>query len=359
MITTNCTSPHLYVPAVSTVHKAKDKILNVAYKVLKAIQTVLSFPLRIVGSKSVSLAGMIRGQSIKDATRGYQQFSYHSLTQEETKKHLVYASLAAAIHKNNSRWMEPFGYTPMQVGTFNTDLEKSGSVLFNRTTGLKITLYEKGDEVLIAFGALNSQASQFSDNERKKCSLLGNKMKLAAISNLLAGRPALYTNADYHMIELLKDPALQNKKITLCGQCLGGSIASYVALRQHIPAVCLNTFPLGAGLQQKIGTENLQNADKLVTHISSRGDFFSDLPVVVKALDATVNFLGIRTPGNFGKRMRVDSIYTSPSKNHSNILGAMIAKAQPELLIPCQNMISTNHDVAREALKTVVNGLKL
>lgn len=332
----------------------------------KALHTVITYPLRLLGSKNFSIPGLLfrlpqiiyshlshtNTQSLYNdlfCPAGYHRFEKQTINQEEAKNYLPFASACATVHANNPAWVKSFGYTPVpceQFGQIGTDLEKKEFVFFDKSTGLKVVVLKKEDEFIVVFGALGSHNSQFSKEENSNSKSIQRSVITHAIGSLVGTRPELYKKAEKFISELTQSELCKNKKMTLCGQCLGGSVASYVSLRLEIPAICLNTFPLGPGLQRKIDTEKLQNADKWLTHVSANNDYFSDLPKFVLITDLFLSSLGLRTAGNFGKKLVVDSIFSNPFENHNCIYGALAAKWRPDFTSLCLNMMAKNREQA-------------
>src|SRR6185295_16502207 len=102
------------------------------------------------------------------------------------------------------------------------------------------------------------------------------------------------------------------------GHCLGGSIAEYVALKQGVPGVGINTLPIGPGLQKAIGNEKLQRADDIFRHVIVDTDIFSDPPPMLKVVDAVMNFFGVRTIANFGTETKLPTIFDERSTDTHN-----------------------------------------
>ncbi len=341
---------------------------------LKTIGKAVTFPLRWVGSKTFSLPGLLvripvlaikhlfgkntPGVSFRDelfCNKGFRWFSHENVTQQQAKEYLVYATAAGSTHRNNPSWMVPFGYSAIDANMFNTSLEKDGAVLFDRETGLKVMAYEKGDEVMIVFGALNSHEAHFDSSERGKSRSLRLKVIANCTFSIMGSCPDLYKKADKVVRKMLESDHLKNKKIILTGSSLGGSLTSYVSLKQQLPAIALNPFPLGPGLQKKIGHEKLQNADSLLTTVRSDSDCCSDLPLPIKLFDIAVNFLGVRTQGVFGKLQNVPRIHNGGGNNHIDIYGALAAKYDPALKGLCTDRFSKNHEVAIAAHKKLAD----
>lgn len=320
------------------------------------LYNILTFPTRLLGSKTFSIPGILLRlpKLLFDPSSfcqsGYHRFNHRHLSPNEAKDYIIYASAAAAVHGNNSAWLEPFHFTPVSA-------DKNG-FYFDKETGLKAIVYEKDQELLITFGALGSQKSQFSESEAKLSQNLERKVQLSAFASLLGARPDLYEKADAFIETVKATPYFQNKKITLCGQCLGGSIASYVSLRQQIPSYCLNTFALGPGLQTKIGEKNLRAADRFVTHISVENDYFSEPRTFVRIVDLVLNTLGLRTAGHFGKRCIVGAIHQNSRVNHRDIYGCLVAAWKRELLPDCLRMNAKDHTEAKAAREQIRSYIK-
>jgi len=96
----------------------------------------------------------------------------------------------------------------------------------------------------------------------------------------------------------------------LCGEGFGGSLAAYAALHTRTLAICFNSSPLGAGLQQKIGKDRLAEANQYLIQFESEKK--PNLLLVISYIfDRIMSFAGIRTPGNFGQR------YSFPTEKSS------------------------------------------
>src|ERR1700733_15339315 len=257
-----------------------EKISNVAKKVLKTLKTIVTFPCRYLSSKTFSILGLllrfpfVLGKHClkwNDPNRtfandlfnnqGYHPFGYQDLTPEEAKNNIKYACAAAAIQRNKHIWLKPFGYQLISATDFKSDLQVQDSIHFDPETGLKIGVYAKGDEILITFGAYGSHATQFDTKTpegKQKSTALQNRIVTNSLAGFLGSKPTLFKKADTFVKGLRNTEAFKDKKIILTGQSIGGTIASYVSLKQQISAVVLNAAPLGAGLQEEIGDENLQ-----------------------------------------------------------------------------------------------------
>ncbi len=296
--------------------------------------------------------GSINNPSFKEQIlcgEGYHRFEHIDLNGEEAKEQIIYACAAAAIQKNKHNWLDSFGYKPISTNNFGLGLENQRSVLFDRKTGLKIVVYSKNDELLVTFGAFGSHASQFKKNEEKACNAMEKTISKEALSSLFGACPEMFIEADKFVMALANSSEFKGKKIKVTGQSLGGAIASYVSLRQQIPGIVLNSFPLGPGLQAQVGEVNLRKADGVLKQIIAKGDIFADCSPILGVLDDAINLLGFETSGNFGKKYHVQTIYEGKLDTHYYIIGSLFAKSFPEDLGLCKKMASRNKNESKKA----------
>ncbi len=327
--------------------------------ILNLTSDVVSFPIRYIGSKRYTYLG----GACKIVSDLFKKYAFSKdikienpwsnnvskLTSSDVIKgdFLVFGCLNAAVHKSDNTWSEAVNASVLNPNSFDLDgsdpildfVEMRENCFFNPTMGLKIMMFERNDQLIISFGGMGSHSSELNLNEE---SGLDNELDRMAIKtgvgNLLGITPDFYESANQLVSLLLNSKFRKNlpKEVHLTGQCLGGSLASYVALKQGLSATCLNTLPLGAGLQNNIPKERLLNADKFVTHVISRGDLLADCNIffvgfVVKIIDFVCSrIFGIKTPGNFGKVFKVQnetSKFYTPKKLiqvHQLVLGSMI-----------------------------------
>ncbi len=355
------------------INEILEKVKNFALAIFKVIKTTVTYPLRLLGAKTFSIPGLLfrlpivaarhlKGwndplRSFRDdllCDRGYHRFDYIDIDAEEAKKQILYACAAGAMQKSKHKWLEPFGYKPIKTSDYGVGLTTNDNyILFDKETGLKIAVYQNGDKILMAFGAFGSHFTEFSDDKAKERSDLHFNMGANSLLSIFGRIPDIFLKADKFVKALMKSEEFKNKHITLTGQSLGGSLASYVALKRQIPGVSLNAMPLGPGLQQKIGDENLQNADNVLTQVIADKDFMSDLPTIVGVLDIGVSALGFKTPGNFGKKYHVDSIYDGKIDNHFFILGSLFAKIYPEDKDLCKKMASPDYKISTSSSRAI------
>jgi hypothetical protein len=236
--------------------------------------------------------------------------------------------------------MRPYRYFPVEIEgeleekILSLGLKVHDSVIFDPETGLKVIMYKKENQLLIAFGPASSHRTEIEDKTESEA--LGNKVYKDIVLEIAGSKPSLYKKAD-ELIGILKDHA-RGKEITLTGQSLGGAIASYVALNQGLKCICLNSLPIGPGLQCDIGKTKLQNADKWITHLMTEGDIVCDLPLGLKVVDYALGLLGFKTAGNFGVKYRIPSIYKNMFETHVYMIGNLFAYWRPDKLQVSQEL---------------------
>jgi hypothetical protein len=304
--------------------KLLDRVAEIAHSVFDVLREIVLFPTRYFGSKYWSLKS------------GYHFISEKTLTSEELKGYMQYAYANASANNAKFDPLKKMGYNPISPSEISISsvegLEIHGDYFFDSNSGLKVILFEKEDEVILSFGALDSSKNVVSDLEEYKT--LKRKGIKCGISNLLGGVPSRYSQAESFVNELRNSKRLSGKNLTLSGNCIGGSIATYVALKQKIPAVCINPLAVGPGLQREIGDNRISLADQYITNISIQSDWASD-PMLLKTIDRIVSLTGIRTPGIFGHRYDVPTHFGWDFfSTHTRVLASLkqhLAKNSPEL----------------------------
>lgn len=324
-----------YLNPLNLLSGGKKIVCRISYTVLDifiTLKDLMIFPLRYIGFRAYRCPP-----------------NRENLSPEDTKKYLRYLGMCAASLRCNLDFITPF-----QLTIFNpTDLingwnwaflgaRTNEQCFYNFRTGLKAILATSAhDEVLISFGAAGSFDNIFKEEDRISNNFretlrrilqlkprLEERMMIgqvkAAYGNLPGLRAGLFDEADELVQYLKTTPEFRSKKIILTGQCMGGTIASYVSLRQGIPAICFNSLPLGAGLQTAITDTNLRLNSHHVTHISTVGDIFSDNSNLFLRIVNKILGLVVRMPANFGKRYLVPRLYTNDYDNHGYILASMI-----------------------------------
>jgi hypothetical protein len=325
--------------------KKTARIHSPVHRIFASLKNIISFPGRYLGSKSWSIPGKI-GRLIKsiftkspkkDSGDTPYHFTAKPLSSADAKKYLAYCSVTMASFKQDAHdekykkfgsWIDRFGFNFFEPAKAQVDLsivpgnvQAKDRCFFDLQTGLKAIVVSDDKEVVICFGS--NKSADYETSSKKERSKLFRKNIDAGSKNLLGGKVEMFAQADALFQVLKNRKEFEGKKIVLTGQCIGGSLASYVALKNEVPCIGFNTLPLGAGQQQEIGKEKLKQADKYLVHISAKGDYLSD-PCIVKPFDRFLSFIGIRTPGNFGKRYRIPSAYRRLDQTHDFIMGSMM-----------------------------------
>lgn len=329
----------------------RKKASEVARNTFQTIKCIATFPIRYFGAKTWSIPGvMFRfpvilfqrifkksqvNSSFKEelfCSKGYSN-SFISETKDTVARYYSYCCIAAYVHSSNPEWVKDLGYNLISPNSLGIDdlivkMNKEKIYFFDPISGLKIVILEEEKEVVIAIGSLSSQKSEsLSAKEESQIQRSGYKN---LINNILGGVPSIYQQADVFIKQVVQklenDTTYAKKSVVITGQCYGGSIASFVALRQKLSACCFNSFPIGAGLQRKIDPSTLQSADQYITHLSVKGDSVSDPSIFFRIFDDIFTTLGIRTPGNFGKRYAISAspnYLGSGRKIHGYVLGSL------------------------------------
>lgn len=258
---------------------------------------------------------------------GYRFGAEQKLTPKEAAQYLPFISASAYGFSGKADcFVLPIGWTPILPSELNfkdQNLLPNDHGYFDKKSGLKISFVEKEDQALIVIpGLIVSRGDEHSGTNRDCWN--GFLRDPAKGLNILGVVPTAYLQAEEAITAFLALDRLQGKKITLVGQCYGGSIVSYVALKKGLKAVCFNSLQLGAGVQAKIGKEALRKADSLITHFLIENDWLTSSKIA-NVFDRILTFLNIRTPGNFGKRVIIPSAYSSSAEAHGYVLGSLMA----------------------------------
>ncbi|MEI8301415.1 MAG: hypothetical protein WCG10_07420 [Chlamydiota bacterium] len=339
-------------PTFSITHKNESNfsyiqsINNLIKAIFNTVYATISFPSRYIGSKTWSIPGVILRApylvfkkiiapssipSLKNELfgSGYHFFSERQLTAQEAKDVLPTVSMCAFAHRSNLKWV-PDKYHPIEVNTLNVhapDMQLEKHAFFDHRSGLKVLLAENGNEIMISFGAIDAINSHILTPDQQKEKVSNKSLNISCIKNVLGGTPLIFTQADQFFNKLIQSPYFKDKQITLVGQCLGGSLAQFLALKHQLPCYGFNTFPIGPGLQQQIDPKTLKNADKFITHIYSKKDFVMD-GKLYNFLNHFFNRIGIKTAGNFGKSYYIPAYFKKSSDIHIGILEALQKHAQ-------------------------------
>jgi hypothetical protein len=336
----------IFARSAQMISDSAIKVYETVKKFFIMLKDLVLFPTRYVGSKDWSLIGIVPrffaelakslvGRRAFDSSnvvgKGYHRGGFEELSKEQVKPYIKYGCITAGVHANKGEWTEPFGLSVVSPKTLvNTDTELPEGVevrekcFFDPNTCLKVGIFEDQDTLYVTFGALSSHESEVSDVAKKE------ELKKTILSSgaamLMGYKPEIYEQANALVEKIMGEMKTKNKRIELVGQCFGGSLASYVALKQQLPATCLNSLALGAGLQQEIGSDRLAEADKYITHVSADTDIASD-NFSIGIFDRALSLGGVTMPGNFGNRKMIPTVYSKTLETHDYILGSMLVHA--------------------------------
>lgn len=328
------------MPCLSFRNKVENKLQQISAIALASLQSIVDFilfPARFIGAKDWSLPGVLiktpyyicRKILGKDCN-GFLGKSYHKnfereVSPNEGKQYLPYMAAAAGSHEPK-KFLNPLGLllvNPQEQKLEIKDLVPFDSCLLDLSTGIKISIIIKNSsEVILAFGAKNSADHLFpTDLSLQK--KIKRKQDDAITKNLLGLTPAAYLKTHEQLMQLLTCPLLKDKTITLTGSCFGGSLAQYLAMKLHLRAICFNSLQLGPGLQQDLGSDTLSQADDHVLNISVKRDFLND-NLLCNLASRALSFIGIKTPGNFGRQYFIPTAYNDLKKTHDFVLGSFM-----------------------------------
>lgn len=318
-----------------------NKVINSVVKPLfDGLKTVITFPRRYLGSKTWSVPGLIIKtpyyvfKKIFDPTisiksellgTGYHSRYQKELSSDEAKHFLPYISAAVFAFSSDPTWVEPFGYKVVSLDSLelgSTKYQILGNAIVDLESGFKMSMVEKEGELVIGFGGMGSLKNTLSEDP-KKLQKISYQQHFSAVKNILGFKEDIYLSAELLINRILSQPQFEGKKVRFVGQCFGGSIAQYLALKLSHKAYCFNTLQLGAGLQELVPLENLKKADDFVTHVACKGDFINE-SILPEIVDFIWGSFGCKTPGNFGKRFSISTPYTIASEIHNYALGSFM-----------------------------------
>lgn len=263
------------------------------------------------------------------------------ITQTEAKSVLHYAFATPAICTNQwETWLKPSGFkhlspTSLSMTNLPRQIEKREFCFFDPETALKVALFEKGNDLLVVFGALNSSSTEVDDAQK---SAYMRKLLCAGGYNLVWGRPLVFQRACELVTALKEMPRFKHLNMVLTGHSFGGGIASYAALKLNCRAICFNSLPLGSWVKHDIGTEGIKLADRMIRQITIAGDWLSDnFLIKYRHLVSAVFTL----PSLPGRRVFVPTAYpTNRFETHSYIVGSLLVHTgfdkcdQPASIVP-------------------------
>lgn len=150
---------------------------------------------------------------------------------------------------------------------------KANNFLIDRNSGFAavISYCQNDHEVVISF----SPAQVHGMSGRQLFS--GFLQWLGFVPKMLSQASQLTKLVNNHIQELNRSgKANPPLKLTLTGYCGGGSMASYAALRNKVPAVVMNPLRLANGARARIGQTAIDDARNYITELVVQGDWAAD-----------------------------------------------------------------------------------
>lgn len=279
-----------------------------------------------------SMIGRYVGFAHKLWSPGYSFCMQSFSRREDVLPYLRYIGAAGCAYSKHENLIKPFGLHLADVSNLPDipGMKKKDRCLYDPQTKLKVTIAEgPGNEVIVSFGAVKSSNSETwdpnkSDKENKENQYQEALDQYREITLFLLGkRSPFFTKADEVFVQLKRHYEAQGKVLALSGQCLGGCIAQYVALKNKVKGYCFNCMPMGGGQQYDLGFSSLDQAKSYVTHISVKADYVSDIPGIT-IMDFITQLFLLRTPGNFGNRFSIPSAYHDMNETHEYFLGSVV-----------------------------------
>lgn len=317
------------------------KVVEYIKYIFEGVKRIILFPKRYISFSDAFFISI--PTSIKNLFYGKKPQEMKIGSKDEVLEVLRYKAAAAAVHSLDETWVTPLGYKFQNIQDLNVEgleqgltsgVEQKQYCFFDKQTSLKAMICSNDKEVIITFGALGSGDTEIK-NPRDQQSLT-TKQYLEIAENLVGFVPFVYQEAEELFQKIKNLDVFKGKKITLNGQCLGGSLAQYVGLKNHVETKCFNCVPLGVGLQEGL---DVTNADQYITNISIQTDFVSDNKYV-GWFGNFLRFICVKTPQNFGSRFSVPTAYTKMTETHAYAFGSLMnylgydVRNKPESLKP-------------------------
>lgn len=245
------------------------------------------------------------------------------LSQLFAKAALKFAACSCASFSNDEDWIKPFNLRlvrPFANQIFLPGKPRSHDLcFFSEEIGLKVSVFENENEVVVAFGALHSGNTELPED---RAYLMGENQINSIKDNLKGGNPFLYEEARRVVAFLSNYRGFKGKKFTLCGQSFGGSIAQYVGLSLRLETYCFNSVMLGAGLIKAIPERNIQDAHLFLRVISVEDDFASDYMDSSSAYQLMARLFDL--PVHWGCKFVFPSAYSSMFERHVFMMGSLM-----------------------------------
>lgn len=324
--------------------KLYSRIVETAIVILKALGDVLRFPIRYFGAKNWSMPGVILRTPVilfrsiffnegiaaeKFFPHAYDTTLGEELSVEQTREFIRYASFGlVSFAYDEKSWTEPYGArivnpNALGLGALPGEIEFREKALFDRSNLFKVVILEDENEIIASFGSMHSHWHDYSKEEAKA---IGHGQLGSVIANLAGLNTLGYDQADKVVEQLKSVAARKNKTLVLTGQSLGGSYAAYAGALHEVKTVAVNAVQLGAGLQEKLTQEKLDQAPRHVDHITVEGELLT--LHYFDVVDRILSFIGVRTPGNFGRRFKLNSYTPSPFDSHDHSMKSFMRKLQ-------------------------------
>src|SRR5690349_7441274 len=211
-----------------------------------------------------------------------QNYCPINLSKENAKKILPYIAACNAAYKNDENWILPFRISFLHPTELNLNLppalgkiEARETSFFDKNTLLKVSIcFNERICICVLGGAFGS--GDIETNDPQERNLFRTTQILTRDSQAAGEIPLTYLQLNVFTNFLLSQPSLKNKKVILAGHSSGGSMAQYIALKNNLPAICFNPYPIGQGLQADVGKEKIETASYHISCVSVQGDFCSD-----------------------------------------------------------------------------------
>lgn len=335
---------------------------------------ILRLSLRIFGGRQWSLPGLIlrlftlqvlialvvQRRSWREALWGAplcQSTDLRTLPEEQRDRLIETGAractLVAAVHQLKEVWIDEMrhhGYELLDPQTLGIELEGSETwtqtCLYDPKAALKaIVAHDRAqNEWVLVFGAQNcleapiplracgeSASPRAAEQEPDEPvarevvvpngKFLGRFQIAMGLFNLLGGRSPCYMQAASLAARLQRAAEAHGVALRCVGQSLGGSLATYAALRAQVPATVFNPIALGAGLQAELGEQCLKQGAERIDVFTAASDWASDPHWVMRSLTEGMNVLGVRTAAVVGRQWVVPSAYDSAGASHDFIVG--------------------------------------
>jgi hypothetical protein len=270
---------------------------------------------------------------------------------ESLKTAARFSSLTAAVHGQCGEWIreaQEHGFEPLNPKSLGIPLGvgelATETCIYDPKTGLKTMLFREAstNRLMVVFGALGSLgetpvefADELREDHARRVQMPDGKPHnstthyYAVGQNLLGIRPALHLQAGDLMGRI--QAHLPGETLHCVGQCLGGSLATFCALKYGATATTFNSLALGAGLQAELTQSQLERAVDDIQVYSAYSDFISNPHRAVWGAGKAVNLLGIRTPIVLGNQLVIPTAYTKRQETHDYITGSLAAYLSRDL----------------------------